>query len=95
MQLSKQDLENAENKIYDTLIVGGGAGGLSAGIYLQRFRLSSVIVDLTFPVIFLFERSLNFSLSQSLIFSSAIVIKSSLLETAKSLKPLFRRRFQT
>ena len=45
MQLSKQDLENASGKVYDTLIVGGGAGGLSAGVYLQRFRLSSVIVD--------------------------------------------------
>jgi thioredoxin reductase (NADPH) len=45
MQLSKQDLENNSDKVYDTLIVGGGAGGLSAGIYLQRFRLSSVIVD--------------------------------------------------
>ena len=50
---------------------------------------------LTFPVIFLFERSPNFLLSQSLILSSAIVIKSSLLETAKSLKPLFGRHFQT
>ena len=50
---------------------------------------------LTFPVIFLFERSPNFSLSQSPILSLAIIIKSNLLETAKSLKPLFCRRFQT
>jgi hypothetical protein len=58
-------------------------------------NLSELINNLTFPVIFLFERSLNFSLSQSLILSSAIVIKSSLLEIAKSLKPLFCRHFQT
>jgi len=45
MQLSQQTLQTRLNHIYDTLIVGGGAGGLSAGIYLQRFRLSSLIVD--------------------------------------------------
>jgi filamentous hemagglutinin family protein len=50
---------------------------------------------LTFPAIFLFEQSPNFLLSQSLILSSAIVIKASLLKTAKSLKPLFGRHFQT
>ncbi|MEQ9354928.1 MAG: NAD(P)-binding protein [Coleofasciculus chthonoplastes F2-STO-03] len=33
------------NHIYDAIVVGGGAGGLSAGIYLQRFRLSSLIID--------------------------------------------------
>ncbi len=53
------------------------------------------IDNLTFPAIFLFERSPNFLLSQSLILSSAIVIKSSLLKTVKSLKPLFGRHFQT
>lgn len=45
MQLTKHHLQQQPDRIYDTLIIGGGAGGLSAGIYLQRFRLSSVIVD--------------------------------------------------
>ena len=54
-----------------------------------------MVSALTFPVIFLFERSPNFSPSQSPILSLAIIIKSNLLEAAKSLKPLFYRRFQT
>ncbi|MGJ5631706.1 FAD-binding protein [Nostoc sp. CALU 1950] len=45
MKLSNQNLNQRLNKIYDVIIVGGGAGGLSAGIYLQRFRLSSLIID--------------------------------------------------
>ncbi|HIK32788.1 MAG TPA: NAD(P)/FAD-dependent oxidoreductase [Oscillatoriales cyanobacterium M59_W2019_021] len=45
MQLSKQNLQNRTNYIYDAIVIGGGAGGLSAGIYLQRFRLSSLIID--------------------------------------------------
>ncbi|BAZ02816.1 FAD-dependent pyridine nucleotide-disulfide oxidoreductase [Tolypothrix tenuis PCC 7101] len=45
MQLSKLELQNRSDRVYDTLIIGGGAGGLSAGIYLQRFRLSGLIVD--------------------------------------------------
>lgn len=45
MQLSKQNLQDRTNYIYDAIVIGGGAGGLSAGIYLQRFRLSSLIID--------------------------------------------------
>lgn len=45
MQLSKQDLEEHAHKVYDTIIVGGGVGGLSAGIYLQRYLLDSLIID--------------------------------------------------
>ncbi|MEA5505733.1 NAD(P)/FAD-dependent oxidoreductase [Halotia wernerae UHCC 0503] len=45
MELSNKNLNQRLNKIYDVIIVGGGAGGLSAGIYLQRFRLSSLIID--------------------------------------------------
>ncbi|WP_414573717.1 NAD(P)/FAD-dependent oxidoreductase [Nostoc sp. CCY 9925] len=45
MELSKKNLNQRLNQIYDVIIVGGGAGGLSAGIYLQRFRLSSLIID--------------------------------------------------
>lgn len=45
MKLNKTNLEQRLNRLYDVIIVGGGAGGLSAGIYLQRFRLSSLIID--------------------------------------------------
>ncbi len=45
MKVSKKNLNQRLNQIYDVIIVGGGAGGLSAGIYLQRFRLSSLIID--------------------------------------------------
>ncbi|MBU7583560.1 MAG: NAD(P)/FAD-dependent oxidoreductase [Nostoc sp. TH1S01] len=45
MELSKKNLNERLHQIYDVIIVGGGAGGLSAGIYLQRFRLSSLIID--------------------------------------------------
>lgn len=45
MQLSKNDLAEKTNQIYDVIVVGGGAGGLSAGIYLQRYCLSSLILD--------------------------------------------------
>ncbi|MEA5574668.1 NAD(P)/FAD-dependent oxidoreductase [Calothrix sp. UHCC 0171] len=45
MELSKKNLNQRLHQIYDVIIVGGGAGGLSAGIYLQRFNLSSLIID--------------------------------------------------
>src|SRR5512136_2194689 len=45
MQLSKNNLSERLNHTYDAIVVGGGAGGLSAGIYLQRFHLSSLIID--------------------------------------------------
>ncbi|MDJ0801202.1 MAG: FAD-dependent oxidoreductase, partial [Calothrix sp. MO_167.B12] len=45
MKLSKQNLQSATEKIYDTIIVGGGAGGLSAGVYLQRYLLDTLIID--------------------------------------------------
>jgi len=43
MKLTKQDLPECAAHIYDVIVVGGGAGGLSAGIYLQRYLLSSLI----------------------------------------------------
>ena len=40
MQLSSNTLHEQRDRIYDAIIVGGGPGGLSAGIYLQRYRSS-------------------------------------------------------
>lgn len=45
MKIIKQNLPTATEKIYDTIIVGGGAGGLSAGVYLQRYLLNTLIID--------------------------------------------------
>jgi len=45
MKLTKNHIQPATEKIYDTIIVGGGAGGLSAGIYLQRYLLNTLIID--------------------------------------------------
>lgn len=45
MKLSKKNLDQRLDHIYDVIVVGGGAGGLSAGIYLQRYRLSSLVVE--------------------------------------------------
>jgi thioredoxin reductase (NADPH) len=45
MKLTKQNLAERADQIYDVIVVGGGAGGLSAGIYLQRYLLSSLIID--------------------------------------------------
>ena len=45
MQLTQSTLEQRTDHIYDVLVVGGGAAGLSAGIYLQRYLLSTLIID--------------------------------------------------
>ncbi|WP_073214989.1 NAD(P)/FAD-dependent oxidoreductase [Massilia sp. CF038] len=34
-----------DTHIYDTLIIGGGPGGLTAAIYLRRFRRDIILVD--------------------------------------------------
>jgi len=45
MQLTQQTLTQRADHVYDVLVVGGGAAGLSAGIYLQRYLLSTLIID--------------------------------------------------
>lgn len=45
MQLTKAMLDQRADHVYDTLVVGGGAAGLSAGIYLQRYLLSTLMID--------------------------------------------------
>lgn len=45
MQITKNNLPEKQQQIYDVIVVGGGAGGLSAGIYLQRYLLNSLIID--------------------------------------------------
>ncbi|MBW4419276.1 MAG: NAD(P)/FAD-dependent oxidoreductase [Myxacorys californica WJT36-NPBG1] len=45
MKLSKKNLEERLDHVYDAIVVGGGAGGLSAAIYLQRYRLSTLVIE--------------------------------------------------
>ncbi|MBD3882010.1 NAD(P)/FAD-dependent oxidoreductase [Phormidium tenue FACHB-886] len=45
MKLSKKTLDQRLNHVYDVIIVGGGVGGLSAAIYLQRYRLSCLVIE--------------------------------------------------
>ena len=45
MQLNKQSLGDRRDHVYDAVVVGGGPAGLSAGIYLQRYLLSTLIID--------------------------------------------------
>jgi thioredoxin reductase (NADPH) len=45
MKLSKKNLQEKLDQVYDVIIVGGGAGGLSAAIYLQRYRLSCLVIE--------------------------------------------------
>lgn len=37
--------KESENKVYDSIIVGAGAAGLTASIYIQRDRFSSLILE--------------------------------------------------
>lgn len=45
MKLGKKSLNQRLDHVYDAIVVGGGAGGLSAGLYLQRYRLSTLVVE--------------------------------------------------
>jgi len=39
----------SQNEIYDVVIVGGGPGGLSAGIYAMRAALKTVLIEVGVP----------------------------------------------
>jgi thioredoxin reductase (NADPH) len=39
----------AGNEIYDLIIIGGGPGGLTAGIYAMRAALKTVLIELVCP----------------------------------------------
>lgn len=53
--ISTEKAEQISNKIeprvseYDTLIMGGGPGGLTAGLYLCQARVNTVLVDIMLP----------------------------------------------
>jgi metal-dependent hydrolase (beta-lactamase superfamily II) len=47
MQLSKNNLQEKQNQIYDAIVIGGAAGGLSAGISLQHDRVQETADTLT------------------------------------------------
>src|SRR5512136_2972387 len=38
-------MEGGETKIYEVIIVGGGPGGLTAGVYTSRARLSTLLIE--------------------------------------------------
>ncbi|MGD9226071.1 MAG: FAD-dependent oxidoreductase, partial [Desulfobacterales bacterium] len=39
----------SENEIYDLVIIGGGPGGLTAGIYAMRAALKTALIELGAP----------------------------------------------
>ena len=45
MKLSSKNLDSRRDVLYDAIIAGGGAGGLSAAIYLARFGLKCLVIE--------------------------------------------------
>jgi len=41
--------EKKEEKIYDAIIIGGGPAGLTAGIYLSRARMNTLLIEKAIP----------------------------------------------
>ncbi len=41
--------EKKEEKIYDAIIIGGGPAGLTAGIYLSRARMDTLLIEKAMP----------------------------------------------
>lgn len=49
-QVKPSDEEkNKEEKIYDAIIIGGGPAGLTAGIYLDRARMNTLLIEKALP----------------------------------------------
>ena len=44
-----KEIPLSENGIYDLVIVGGGPGGLSAGIYAMRAALKTMLIEKGLP----------------------------------------------
>lgn len=40
-----KEQENTQNNIVDTIIVGGGPAGLTAGLYLSRYRVETILFE--------------------------------------------------
>jgi len=51
--LTKTKLNNKEKDkeeiIYDAIIIGGGPAGLTAGIYLSRARMNTLLIEKAIP----------------------------------------------
>ncbi|MEO1133915.1 MAG: NAD(P)/FAD-dependent oxidoreductase, partial [Cyanobacteria bacterium J06639_1] len=45
MKLTSKNLDTRLDTVYDAIVVGGGAGGLSAAIYLARYGLSCLVIE--------------------------------------------------
>ncbi|WP_035991359.1 NAD(P)/FAD-dependent oxidoreductase [Leptolyngbya sp. KIOST-1] len=45
MKLSRQNLHERTDQVYDAIVVGGGMGGLSAAIYLARYGLKCLVIE--------------------------------------------------
>ncbi|GAF97720.1 unnamed protein product, partial [marine sediment metagenome] len=41
--------KDKEEKIYDAIIIGGGPAGLTAGIYLSRARMNTLLIEKALP----------------------------------------------
>jgi len=48
-QLNKEDETGKKEKIFDTIIIGGGPAGLTAGIYLCRARMDTLLLEKMIP----------------------------------------------
>jgi len=45
MILKQEHLEAKQAQVYDAIVVGGGAGGLSAAVYLARYNLKVLVIE--------------------------------------------------
>jgi thioredoxin reductase (NADPH) len=45
MKLSSKNINERTDYLYDAIVVGGGAGGLSAAIYLARYGLKTLVIE--------------------------------------------------